>query len=493
MKKIAIFSIMALAAALTGCENYDLPNPPGQTNPDVPVFEANNFTVTPEVAADVTVDLANMSADVNYIPVAQYSVTDFPADYTVEFDVEFSGTSDFARKYDLQPVYDTVSDVNEAADGTSDRIVVVGITPAELQGAFNQVVSRAPSAKSVFVRLTPYAVQGDTRYIIGGPANVYGPYEFIVLPQPQNYVIAQEYYLVGTINGWDTATAIKFNHSDKDVYEDPVFKINFEITEQQAADGWWWKIVTRDVVENGWPADPATDLVVGPKDNGESALSGALVSSAAQAGCINEAGQLTLTINMETLTYEFVPGAPYLYTPGNSNGWNQGASQRLFTDDFTNYHGYVYLDGEFKFSNAPDWDHINYGSTGTDGELSTDGGAGNLSAAAGLYYAEVNTDNLTYTLTPITTIGMIGTATPNGWDASTPLAITDDKGLIWSAKVDMKAGEWKLRANDGWDINLGGSIDNLVPNGDNLNTDYTGIKTVTLYLDTLPYMVEVTD
>ncbi|MDE7396823.1 MAG: hypothetical protein K2M98_03760, partial [Muribaculum sp.] len=297
MKKIAIFSILALAATLTGCENYDLPNPPGQTNPDVPAFDAQNFKIAPLVAAEDVVDLANLDPEVSFIPLAEFAVSEFPADYTVEFDVEFSGTADFSRKYDMAPVINTVERSVDAANGTAEEVAQVGITPAELQGAFNRIVSRAPSAKSVFVRLTPYAVNGDTRYYIGATENVYGPFEFIVLPQPQNYVIAPEYYLVGTINGWDTATAIKLNHSSADVYEDPVFKINFEITEQQAADGWWWKIITADVVENGWPADPATDLVAGPASNGDTALEGALVTTAAQAGCINVAGQMVLTIN----------------------------------------------------------------------------------------------------------------------------------------------------------------------------------------------------
>lgn len=488
MKKIAIFSIMALAAALTGCENYDLPNPPGQSNPDVPVFDAANFNVQPAVAPDMVVDLANLDPSVSFIPVAQYEVSEFPANYTVEFDVEFSGSADFGRSYDLTPVTQIVATEPAEGDGAVDQIAYVGVTPSELQGAFNQVVSRAPSAKSVYVRLTPYAVDGDTRYYIGGQDNVYGPYEFMVLPQPQDYIIAQEYYLVGTINGWNTSTAIKMNHAGDDVYENPVFKINFEITEQQAADGWWWKIITADVVANGWPADPAADLVAGPAENGETALSGSLVTTGAQAGCVKEAGQYVLTINMETLEYTFAPGAPYLYTPGNSNGWNQGNSQRLATSDFSNYYGYVYIDGEFKFCNAPDWNHNNYGDGG-DGKISTSGG--NLSAPAGLYYAQVNIDALTYTLTPITTIGVIGSATAKGWDASTALTKADDKGLVWSGQINFTPGEWKLRANDGWDINLGGSVNDLVPNGSNLESIWNGTKTVTLYLDTLPYIVDV--
>src|SRR5690349_16469787 len=57
-----------------------------------------------------------------------------------------------------------------------------------------------------------------------------------------------------------------------------------------------------------------------------------------------------------------------------------------------------------------------------------------------------------------TTVGIIGTATANGWDASTPmkLANTSDPHQ-WTLTLQLTQGEAKFRANDNWAVNWGGS------------------------------------
>lgn len=71
-------------------------------------------------------------------------------------------------------------------------------------------------------------------------------------------------------------------------------------------------------------------------------------------------------------------------------------------------------------------------------------------------------------LTPITTIGIIGDATPGGWDASTPMTYSKADGAWVIKDVTLKDGELKFRANDAWDINWGGTTDALTQNGANL-------------------------
>lgn len=174
-----------------------------------------------------------------------------------------------------------------------------------------------------------------------------------------------------------------------------------------------------------------------------------------------------------------------LYTPGDANGWNQTNSQWLESYEEGKYRGFVYLKGAFKFTNAPDWDHINYGSTGTEGELSTDGGAGNLNTPAegeGLYYAEVNTKELTYTLTHISNVGIPGAF--NGWDVNSSMTSTDF--LHWTITADLNGEEFKFAFNNDWKLNLGGAIDALEFGGDNLAGE-AGEVTVTLDLSKLPY------
>lgn len=176
----------------------------------------------------------------------------------------------------------------------------------------------------------------------------------------------------------------------------------------------------------------------------------------------------------------------YLYTPGNSNGWNQGASQPLYCLDGVHFDGYAILDGEFKFSTQLDWNGTNYGLGDAPGKLSDDGSAGNLSVVpGGLYYCTANLEDLEYTTYHVTTIGVIGDATPNGWGASTALTSTDN--LVWKGVVTFGEGKFKFRANDSWDVNLGGSYNDLNQGGDDLPSPGEGNYEVTLNLDKIPY------
>lgn len=174
----------------------------------------------------------------------------------------------------------------------------------------------------------------------------------------------------------------------------------------------------------------------------------------------------------------------YLYTPGGSNGWNQLASQPLFCYDVTHYSGYAVLDGEFKFSTLPDWSGTNYGAGEEPGTLSDQGG--NLEVAQkGLYWCTADLEKLEYTTYYVSTIGLIGDATPNGWGASTALASSDY--LVWKGTVTFGEGEFKFRANDDWAVNLGGSLNDLNQDGANLPSPGAGTYEVTLDLGTIPY------
>ena len=176
----------------------------------------------------------------------------------------------------------------------------------------------------------------------------------------------------------------------------------------------------------------------------------------------------------------------YLYTPGGSNGWNQLASQPLFCYDAKHFSGYAVLDGEFKFSTEPNWDGTNYGAGEEEGTLSTDGG--NIEVPEmGLYWctATLDPEKPTYSLYHVTTIGVIGDATPQGWNAST--ALTSDDYLVWKGEVTFGAGEFKFRANDAWDVNLGGSLSDLSQGGDNIPAPEAGTYVVTLDLGKIPY------
>ncbi len=77
--------------------------------------------------------------------------------------------------------------------------------------------------------------------------------------------------------------------------------------------------------------------------------------------------------------------------------------------------------------------------------------------------------------------GLIGSATSGSWDKDTKMDF-DAKTGVWTAVTSLTDGEFKFRANGGWDINLGGSADNLTYGGDNLKVPAAHAYIVTLNL-----------
>ncbi|GEP98041.1 hypothetical protein CCY01nite_43010 [Chitinophaga cymbidii] len=161
------------------------------------------------------------------------------------------------------------------------------------------------------------------------------------------------------------------------------------------------------------------------------------------------------TLLLEVTTYSLS-----LYIPGDYQGWNPAAAPLLNPVEGKPglYEGYVYMPGSgaqyFKYTNAPDWDHTNYGDGG-NGTFSTDGLAAGLSVPDGGYYqltADLNNNKWTATKT---SWSIIGDATPGGWDTDTQMAYDPDT-QTWTLTCDMQAGgSFKFRANNAWAIDFG--------------------------------------
>ena len=484
MKKIALLGVLALALGFTSCDGYEEPNPPAQSNPQEPIFNIEGISVDDSFKGEV-IDVALFKNENKNIDVLNVTLTDFPTTCNLNMVMEISGTEDFARSGKIETTY---------ADG------IVSVDPVKFNDVYTSVISKSPKQKTIYARYAAYAVNGDESVRLGGPDTYFGAIAMNVLPLPSDLVIEQNYYLIGTACDWQFATAIKLNHSDKDPYDDPVFSLVVNITEEQAAAGWWWKIIPESTYNAGnWVNAPYAQF--GPAENGSEDMEGMLMAMTKNedgtfaepgAGCLFAAGPYLLTIDMIEGTYSFQLAIENFYTPGGSNGWNFDACQKLYTNDYTNYFGYVNVAGEFKFTNEPGWGGAyNLGAGAEAGEL-VKGSNTNLQVATdGLYWMNLNLPTLTYTADLVTTIGVIGDATPEGWNASTALTPSADN-LVWEADVDFAAtGEWKFRANNDWAINLGGALDNLVQDGSNLATPGAGKKHIRLDLSTYPYTATV--
>lgn len=478
MKKLAIFGLASvMALGFVACDNYEEPNPPAQSNPQDSILTTEDVSVA-SVLSTETYDLEALNESKTAIDVATVTVKNLAPGYSIA-PVIYLSADNFAKQ----------AGVEGTATAVNDSTFTISVEPQALQDAYYSSVSHGPAARDIELRMLVETVSGGQVAIVGGPDNYYGPFALNIKPFAPTVPIEKNYYLIGTISDWGFATAVKFTHSGLNPYDDPVFTLYVDISAEQAEAGWWWKIIPESTYETGNWVD-AANASFGVADNGDEALEGMLVGRTADkdcgAGCVKEAGQFKLTIDMLESTYAFTSAVTNLYTPGDSNGWDHGNSQKLFTSDYINYQGYAKLSGIFKFTSAPDWKHTNYGLGEAAGTLSTDGGADNLSVEnAGLYWCKVNTEELTYELAPVSTYGLIGDATEGGWEASTPMTTSDD--LVWTVTTTLKKGNLKFRANDAWTINLGGDLNDLSQDGDNIAWDGEGTYEVTLDLSKLPY------
>lgn len=201
-------------------------------------------------------------------------------------------------------------------------------------------------------------------------------------------------------------------------------------------------------------------------------------------------GSLSIINTAEVTTKVLLPETKYgefIYVPGNDQGgnasWNPEKAAALQSPDCDGlYTGYAYLDGDFKFTLARDWSaEYNFNDFAVLPAGFVQGGGTNISApAAGLYYITVDVrdlENASFTAVLIENMNLVGNF--NGWnpaDDAQQMTWNKDELCFVKTGAAVASDGWKFTANNGWDINLGGTIDNLVANGDNLSVVGTTIK-----------------
>lgn len=301
-------------------------------------------------------------------------------------------------------------------------------------------------------------------------------------------VIETDYYLVGSCNGWNLQNGdFKFQHSGKDVYDDPVFSlvVPAPVKEDGTRDDLWFKIAPKSAFEsNDWAT------VLGTATDGDEALTGSLIAKgekdpgAIKMPATDAALFYKIELNLMDYVYTVTPLAfeEFIYVPGNHQNWNPASAPALQSAASDgSYTGFSYLDGGFKFTKARNWDaEYNWNDFKQYSEGFSADGTNIAIGTPGFYYLEANIPAASLKAT-LTTWGLIGAATPGGWDRSTPMTYHPETEC-WEITLDLKADEYKFRANNGWDINVGGDLDNLTAGGDNLKIAEAGNYTIQLYL-----------
>ena len=136
------------------------------------------------------------------------------------------------------------------------------------------------------------------------------------------------------------------------------------------------------------------------------------------SGKIENAGKYIFSVDVKTNKAEVNKAPSFLYMKGDANGWDGYDVLECVNQEGTQFRGFMYLNQNgFKFCTQKDWSGTNYGA-----DFDTAPNAGNIVITeAGYYKVDVDLSAKTYTLTPITTIGIIGAAAPNGWDSDVDL------------------------------------------------------------------------
>ena len=132
--------------------------------------------------------------------------------------------------------------VAESGSTTLNASTTGKVATTELQAVIEKAYGKRPTERTFTATVYANIMNNGQASLLKGETTVKA---IPVAPQ-----ISQHYYLIGAPSAWDpTCVTMPFNHSNKDVYEDPVFSIVFPV-----ADGETWFAVTDDITveKNDW-------------------------------------------------------------------------------------------------------------------------------------------------------------------------------------------------------------------------------------------------
>lgn len=246
-------------------------------------------------------------------------------------------------------------------------------------------------------------------------------------------------FIVGeaTTVGWDIAKALEMNFISPNVWAGAFeLKAGKEFKFFPEKGSW----------DNGIGSDLFTSFI-GCSDAG---------GNFKNSGTIDAYYFVIVDMNTKTVT---VSDSPKILGGSVLAGWTPGnaVSMQMVEPGVYDTYQYITVDGSgFKFvPQNSGWDGDLGASKTTTGSLAQVDEDNLAVTKDGFYRVRTNMNNFTYTVAE-TVWGIIGSASPGGWDNDTNMILTAAKGeTTWKADITLTTGEIKFRANDGWDINFG--------------------------------------
>ena len=354
-------------------------------------------------------------------------------------------------------------------DATYDITADGVMTAADLHSYVAKTFGRRPVERAVEATVSTWLTNGSTTVKI-----ISDVFHITAIPQAPN--IEAAYYLTGSINGWDnTDTTYKLTNDGSDPYENPTFKVRIPAAE----DG--GNIEFKMTPESGLGGDWSGCLAAAEEEgkfNYNNEGNNLIITADPDALFYD------LTFNMLDQTWSYAPVGfnEFIYEIGNESGWSE--PHPLYGNGLGQYEAIIWLDGEFKFKpNKDNWDGDWEKASGdaTGGTLTTDGGPNIDGVAAGFYLVQVDLKEMTYTITAVNSISIIGSVR-GSWDTDIDMTYNENF-KCWEARETLNAGEYKFRMNHDWGINWGGTMDNLEHNGANLQLAADGAYIIRFFIN----------
>ncbi|MBQ6210940.1 MAG: DUF5115 domain-containing protein [Prevotella sp.] len=421
MKKILSYMLLALTGVFFAACNEDFTDwASQQTYLPEDAITIPGFTAT----AIGAVDLNNEGDEVQLLSLSKESL---PEGYEIKslriFVVPADATEDVVA-------------TEITADANSN------FSKADLQTLIEQAYGKRPVNRVFKAHVYASAVKDGQAALIDA-----GVVELNITPEaPQ---ISENYYIVGGTLDWAGSAASKeqkFSHSDKDVYEDPVFSIVIN-----AGEGDTWFAIGDDEACDAITYDGDWSKLFGTKKgNGNTDLTGSLDRrynlSDDGSFCVPAGNKkIKVTINMMDYTYEITPVniAENYYLIGGPGNWDSSKDQKfshsskdVFDDPVFTY-VFAGTGSEMWFAFGDDeaidavgegtWNKL-FGTTGNSTDLSgsfdrrynLDGDHSFCVDGTAKYYRfSVNMAEMTYEITPLDFaqfVYFIGAT--DGWSAS---------------------------------------------------------------------------
>ena len=149
---------------------------------------------------------------------------------------------------------------NIILDATVGKDNVYSVDAAAWNTAHLSLFGKSPKVKKVYYRVPVYVTVNGSDYRLQSQDYYAAEGTIDETCMDAGFVIYDNYYLLGSNATWNLTQAdvdpFKFNHSDADVYDDPVFTIGFKVT-QEELDAKAEPAVTKTSKVSSWKAAAA--------------------------------------------------------------------------------------------------------------------------------------------------------------------------------------------------------------------------------------------